>query len=231
MSAIDEATNTVTATIAVGGLPSGVAVDPTTGTVYVTNSGDNTVSAINEATDTVTATIAVGGIRPVAEDPTTGTSAYGLRRRHGVGDRRTTGTVTATVGAGGFPDAVAVDPDTHTAYVTDETGNTVSVISADGDARPPAPRFLAPSIRSANHAAFRPGKHASFAVPGRRPPRPVGDRGRQAPRRPPLHRRRQRHGGNRGHARRLSQGQGQGLRHHAHRERRRTAMPPPSGSP
>ncbi len=76
----------------------------------------------------------------------------------------TTGTVTATVGAGGFPDAVAVDPDTHTAYVTNETGNTVSVISADGDPQPPAPRFLAPSIRSANHAAFRPGKHASFTV-------------------------------------------------------------------
>jgi YVTN family beta-propeller protein len=51
---------TVTATIAVGNLPSVVAVDPTTGTVYVANSGDNTVSVIDEATDTVTATIGTG---------------------------------------------------------------------------------------------------------------------------------------------------------------------------
>jgi YVTN family beta-propeller protein len=116
---------TVTATIAVGHIPSGVAVDPTTGNVYVTNEGDDTVSAIDEATDTVTATIAVGG----------------------------------------EPIAVAVDPTTHTAYVTNETANTVSVISADGDPQPGSgAHFRAPAIRSANHAAFRPGKHASFTV-------------------------------------------------------------------
>ncbi|MGD0065960.1 MAG: hypothetical protein ABSB76_21240 [Streptosporangiaceae bacterium] len=44
-------------------------------------------------------------------------------------------TVTATIGVGSHPDAVAVDPDTHTAYVanySDNTGGdgTVSVISA-----------------------------------------------------------------------------------------------------
>ena len=37
VSVIDEATSTVTATIAVGGNPEGVGVDPATGTVYVTN--------------------------------------------------------------------------------------------------------------------------------------------------------------------------------------------------
>jgi YVTN family beta-propeller protein len=61
---------TVTATIAVGNFPSGVAVDPTTGNVYVTNERDDTVSAIDEATDTVTATIGVGCMPgEVAVDP------------------------------------------------------------------------------------------------------------------------------------------------------------------
>jgi YVTN family beta-propeller protein len=116
---------TATATIAVGNLPSGVAVDPTTGNVYVTNNRDDTVSAIDEATDTVTATIAVGCM----------------------------------------PGEVAVDPDTHTAYVTNQTGDTVSVINADGDPQPGSgSRFRAPAITSANHAAFRPDKHASFTV-------------------------------------------------------------------
>ena len=163
VSVIDEATGTVTATIAVGDLPSGVAVDPTNGTVFVTNSGDNTVSVIDEATDTVTATIAVGGIPgAVAVDPATGTAYvtnYGEDTVSLIDEA--TGTVTATVGAGGFPDAVAVDPDTHTAYVTNQTGDSVSVISAGGDPQPgPGSRFLAPAIRSANHAAFSHDKHA-----------------------------------------------------------------------
>jgi YVTN family beta-propeller protein len=50
----------VTATIPVGNNPRGVAVDPITGTVYVANFSDNTVSAISEATGKVTATIPVG---------------------------------------------------------------------------------------------------------------------------------------------------------------------------
>jgi len=51
---------TVTATIAVGSYPYGVAVDPAAGTVYVANAGAGTVSVIDAATNTVTATIAVG---------------------------------------------------------------------------------------------------------------------------------------------------------------------------
>jgi YVTN family beta-propeller protein len=66
---------TVTATIAVGNLPSGVAVDPTTGNVYVTNNEDDTVSVIDEATDTVTTTVGAGGFPDaVAVDPTTHTA-------------------------------------------------------------------------------------------------------------------------------------------------------------
>jgi len=47
VSVIDEATNTVTATIPVGGIPFEVAVDPGTHTAYVTNYGSNTVTVIS----------------------------------------------------------------------------------------------------------------------------------------------------------------------------------------
>ena len=61
-------------TISVGSRPSGVAVDPATGTVYVANSSGNTVSVIDASTNTVTATISVGqGPSGVAVDPATGT--------------------------------------------------------------------------------------------------------------------------------------------------------------
>jgi YVTN family beta-propeller protein len=65
----------VTATIAVGTEPAGVAVDPTAGTVYVANESGATVSVIDAATRTVTATIPVG-TEPagVAADPSTHTA-------------------------------------------------------------------------------------------------------------------------------------------------------------
>ena len=44
---IDTRTNTVINTITVGTNPLGVAVDPATGTVYVTNNGDGTVSVVS----------------------------------------------------------------------------------------------------------------------------------------------------------------------------------------
>jgi YVTN family beta-propeller protein len=62
----------VTATITVGSEPSGVAVDPATGTVYVVNYVGGSVSVIDEATATVTDTVAVGaGPGAVAVDPAT----------------------------------------------------------------------------------------------------------------------------------------------------------------
>ena len=60
MSVIDGSTHTVTATVPVGKLPLGVAVDPGTHTVYVTNDEDDTVSVIDGSTHTVTATVPVG---------------------------------------------------------------------------------------------------------------------------------------------------------------------------
>src|SRR6266704_7089851 len=122
---------TVTATIAVGSGPDGVAVDPTAHTAYVTNINDDTVSLIDEATSTVTATIAVGGGPiAVAADPAART-AYVTNGGNGTVSviDEATGTVTATVPVGADPLGVAVEPSTHTAYVTNGKANTVSVIS------------------------------------------------------------------------------------------------------
>ncbi len=47
VSVINPATNTVVATIPVGGGPNGVAINPTNGLVYVTNDDSNTVSVVS----------------------------------------------------------------------------------------------------------------------------------------------------------------------------------------
>jgi YVTN family beta-propeller protein len=118
----------------VGSVPDAVAADPATGTVYVTNVVDNTVSVIDEATGTITATIAVdSGPDALAADPGTGTVYVAndtiLDGTVSVIDTATD-TITATIGVGSGPDALAVDPVTHTIYVANVSDNTVSVISA-----------------------------------------------------------------------------------------------------
>ena len=96
---------TVTATIPVGSVPYGVAVDPKTHTIYVANVSGDTVSVINGRTNTVTATIPVGnGPYGVAVDPDTRHRLRDQpRRQHGVGDQRATNTVTATIPVGSAP--------------------------------------------------------------------------------------------------------------------------------
>ncbi|MFZ0905602.1 MAG: YncE family protein, partial [Mycobacterium sp.] len=110
----------VTATVPVGKDPFGVAVDPGTHTVYVTNGKDNTVSVIDASTRAVTVTVAVGK-RPwgVAVDPGTHT-VYDTNAGDGTMSviDASTRTVTATVPVGKDPFGVAVDPGTHTVYVT-----------------------------------------------------------------------------------------------------------------
>jgi YVTN family beta-propeller protein len=127
---------TVTATIPVGSGPAGVAVDPDTGTVYVANHLDGTVSVISEATDAVTNTISVGGdLGGVAVDHGTGT-VYVTASPGNSGNSNevvviseATDTVTTTIGVGLLPSGVAVDPDTGTVYVANRNAGTVSVIS------------------------------------------------------------------------------------------------------
>src|ERR1019366_8618110 len=99
----------VTSTIGVGSSPSGVAVSPVTGRIYVTNYDDGTVSVINGRTGTVTSTIGVG-VDPeaVAVSPQTGNIyvADGPEGTVSVINGRTD-TVTSTISVGA-PEAVAV---------------------------------------------------------------------------------------------------------------------------
>jgi YVTN family beta-propeller protein len=62
----------VTATVPASKGPEGVAVDPGSHTVYVTNLGHNSVSVIDASTRTVTSTVSVGKMaKEVAVDPGT----------------------------------------------------------------------------------------------------------------------------------------------------------------
>ena len=146
----------VTATIGVQINPDAVAVDSSTGTVYVANAGNSSVSVIaniNGTPTTVSKNIPVTGANPdaVAVDPATHTvyvangtsagcgplnnpeSAPGCEDSVSVIDMSglepNTGTVIATItNVGTNPDAVAVDPATRTVYVANAGDGTVSVI-------------------------------------------------------------------------------------------------------
>lgn len=60
VAVISEPSGAINQSISVGETPEGLAVDPSSGNVYVTNYTSNNVSVISAATNTVTATIPVG---------------------------------------------------------------------------------------------------------------------------------------------------------------------------
>src|SRR3979490_3151226 len=76
VSVIDTASNTVVATIAVGGGPFGVAITPDGNRAYVANLFDNTVSVIDTAKKTVVATVALGNAPFGVAITPDGTRAY-----------------------------------------------------------------------------------------------------------------------------------------------------------
>ncbi len=121
---------TIAASIRVGNGAFGVAVDSAGHTVYVANTGSNSVSVIDTASRTVTATIAVGR-HPVgvAVDPSTRTVYVTNYDDSSVSVIDTaSGTVIARMGVGSHPGGVAVDPDAQIAYVTNGDSAAVSVI-------------------------------------------------------------------------------------------------------
>ncbi len=129
VSVINTVTNIVVATVPVGSLPVGVAVNPGGARVYITNSSGNSVSVIDTATNTVTATVPVGAFpQGVALNPA-GTRVYVANNVAGnvsVIDA-TNNTVVATVTVGTSPVGVAVNPAGTRAYVTNSSAS-VSVI-------------------------------------------------------------------------------------------------------
>jgi YVTN family beta-propeller protein len=123
------ATTMAPVTIPGGG---GVAVDPATHQLYVTNGGTpGAVSVVDESTNAITTTIpADSEPAGAAVDASTNTIYVANPQSNTVSViDGTTNQITATVPVGKGPDAVAVDPTTHTAYVANVGDNSVSVIA------------------------------------------------------------------------------------------------------
>ena len=130
ISVISTASDTVTATIAVGYFPIGVAVTSDGSKVYVTTTND-TVWVIATVSNTVTAIIPVG-VNPqslaVSRD---GSKVYVANIDDNTVSVISTASnaVTATIPVGTGPFGVAVTPDGSKVYVANNGSNTVSVIS------------------------------------------------------------------------------------------------------
>jgi YVTN family beta-propeller protein len=132
VTVIDTANNTVTATVAVGPNPTGVAVHPAGTRVYVANQSGNTLSVLDTASNTVIATVAVGAFPTgVAVNPA-GTRVYVTNQGGNTLSVLDTAnnTVIATVAVGPSPVGVAVDPAGNRIYVANQSANTVSVLDA-----------------------------------------------------------------------------------------------------
>ena len=142
------------ATIHVGKIPIGIAVDQVTDTVYVANAGSNTISVINGATcngtdhsgcGQVPATLAAPGVAfglavnqatdsLYATQTGTGTLAVFNAATCNATDTSGCGQTPATVTVGSFPEGVAVDQATDTVYVANNVDGgdapaSVSVIN------------------------------------------------------------------------------------------------------
>ena len=109
------------ATIPVGSRPVGVAVNTTTGKIYVANSGSNNVSVIDGASNTVVATVTdPHAIAPVAlaVNATTNTIYVANSQSNNVTViDAATNSVTATIPVGTSPSGVDIDPQTNFIYV------------------------------------------------------------------------------------------------------------------
>jgi YVTN family beta-propeller protein len=131
LSVISDVSNTVVATVPVGGITLGSAYDSVKGEIFVTDLDNSNVSVISDATNTVVATIPVGG------------SPYGVAYDSGKGEvfvtnsgsdsvsviSDATSKVVATVSVGVRPYGVAYDSGTGEVFVTNGGASTVSVIA------------------------------------------------------------------------------------------------------
>jgi YVTN family beta-propeller protein len=131
VSVIDGASNTVSASVAVGIYPLSVAVDPYTNRIYVANANSGSVSIIDGDTNTVLGDIAVGDYpQGIAVNPATNRIYVTNGTPYGTVSvvDRASNTVVASVAVGSYPVAVAVNPDTNRIYVTNGNSGSVSVI-------------------------------------------------------------------------------------------------------
>lgn len=124
----------VTATVAVGVNPSGIAVDTSTNLIYASNYGLNgtfpsTLSVINGSNNLLIATITVG-VNPAAVGVDSQTHKIYVANYNSTDVSVITGTsnTTTTIPVMTHPSGVAVDAATNRIYVTNMGNGTVSVI-------------------------------------------------------------------------------------------------------
>ncbi|MFI9506569.1 serine/threonine-protein kinase [Nocardia sp. NPDC052566] len=139
VSVIDTGTNAVTATLKLGKSTTDVVVDPKTSTAYLV--GDGSLYVIDTRTNAITATVKVARPQHIAIDPQANTA---LITTNAQGRTSTpngqvaepvlvvdtaTNTVAASIDAGPYPSGIAVDPQTHVAYITNYKEGTVTVLT------------------------------------------------------------------------------------------------------
>ncbi|MDP2182814.1 MAG: hypothetical protein Q8K99_09655 [Actinomycetota bacterium] len=143
--------------------PRALAIDPTLSPpkVYAANYGSGTIAVINATTNAVVGHIAVG-TAPRALGMFSSASRHRLYAADASANTvtvidPTTDTVITTIGVGAAPKSIAVDPATGYAYVSNETGDSVTVID-DTDAVaatiPVGDRPVGIAVDSANRRVF-----------------------------------------------------------------------------
>lgn len=130
----------------VGTGPDGIAVDPSNKTVYVSNSGSNSIWVLNETLN-VTGIIQLGAIAHTPERPALSPSGKallvpclhaGTSKNGVVVISLSSNTPTSLLAGGNGPIAVASDPGVDVALVADETGSRVIQIPLTTDPWDPA---------------------------------------------------------------------------------------------
>jgi len=117
-----------TITVPVGASPGLIAVNQSTGNVYVVNGGDDTVSVINGAGN-VTATVAIGReASAIAVNATTNKIYVANQLDNSVSVIDGASNATTTVAVGTNPEGIAVNPTTNKIYVPNQKDSTMTVI-------------------------------------------------------------------------------------------------------
>ncbi len=155
VAVINGATNTVTTTIPLSGTYDVIA-NPFTNKIYVVNQSFNNVSVIDGATDTITGSPIPVGANPSGAGVNIESNRIYVKNYNddsvSVIDGATDTVVdTVTVGDGPGDGGVAVNPITALAYVSNESGDTVSVIY---DPPVPAVTGLSPDNAKAGEGDF-----------------------------------------------------------------------------
>ncbi|MBV9177353.1 MAG: YncE family protein [Nitrososphaeraceae archaeon] len=121
--------------IRVGDTPQGVAISPSTNTVYISNTRSNSISVIDGTSDKVVKTIGIDySPFEMAFNQNTN-KLYVANSEDGTVSviDTTSNKVVKTVITGGSPSNIAIDPKTNMIYVTNKYLNSVSVIDGSND--------------------------------------------------------------------------------------------------